>query len=214
MGESVRLERDPVCGMMVDEWARQVVHRGLGYAFCSQQCRERFIATPEIYVGRRGSLAPKQRGMEVIRHQRMALGLPLTQTEFFELKSALSSMMGVISVRSVCGIVEGRPDAQHTASRTQMPIRIEAMEISYDLLQATAEQLERRCAELKVVPSRRWGEKLLRDFIYYLEKCELEDLQSRAAVLQGGDGHEVRTAAKFRGAARSRADYGRRDMGG
>lgn len=74
-----RMERDPVCGMMVGEWEHPFVHRGVGYAFCSQQCRERFSSGPGLYVGRRRLLAPKQQGMEVIKRRRMRLGVPLTQ---------------------------------------------------------------------------------------------------------------------------------------
>jgi hypothetical protein len=87
------------------------------------------------------------------------------------------------------------PGAQRVESRNPMTTHIEAVAITYDLLQATAEQLERKCAELNVVPSNRWGEKLQRDFIHYLEKCELEDIQSRAAVLAGGGDRSRRTAS-------------------
>ncbi len=211
---SGRLEKDPVCGMMVGEWENQFVYRGIGYAFCSQQCRERFISAPELYVGRRGLLAPKQNGMEVIKRKRMPLSLPLTQAEFFELRGALLSMMGVIAVHPVQRMTEGRLGAQRAESRSSTTMRIEAVAITYDLFQATAEQLERKCAELNVAPSNRWGEKLLRDFIHYMEKCELEDLQSRAAVLAGGDNGMHRAVSGTQGGARLRTDHRRRDIGG
>ena len=89
MNESVGLERDPVCGMTVDPLEHQSVFRGVGYAFCSAQCQERFTAGPGLYVGWRRRLAPKQKGMEMIKHRRMALGVALTRIRFDELRGAL-----------------------------------------------------------------------------------------------------------------------------
>jgi YHS domain-containing protein len=44
--------RDPVCGMKVSTTeAKTSVHRGSIYYFCSQQCREKFEASPAIYSG-------------------------------------------------------------------------------------------------------------------------------------------------------------------
>ena len=179
MDDPVRMERDPVCAMMVGEWAHQVVYRGVGYAFCSQQCRDRFCSGPGLYVGPRRILAPKQKGMEVIKRRRIMLRIPLTQSQFVELKGALLSMMGVMEVRSVKGLNDGGggPHAVEWGHRTG--IGIEAVEISYDLLQATAAQIESRFVELNAIPRNAWGEKLLRDFIDYIEKCELNDLEIR-----------------------------------
>lgn len=194
---SGRLEKDPVCEMMVDEWENQFVYRGIGYAFCSQQCRERFISAPELYVGRRGLLAPKQKGMEVVKRKHMPLSVPLAQVDFFELKGALLSMMGVMAVHSVSPMAEGKPGAPGFENRRSATLHIEALLITYDLLQATAAQLERKCAEFNVVASNRWGEKLLRDFIHYLEKCELEELRNRPVVPAGEAERTRRTASVF-----------------
>ena len=45
-------ERDPVCGMMVDENAPggTLTEGGHTYRFCSTQCRERFQAEPARYA--------------------------------------------------------------------------------------------------------------------------------------------------------------------
>ena len=126
MGESVRLERDPVCAMMVDEGALQVLHRGVGYAFCSQQCRERFVSAPGLYVGRK-LLAPKQKGMEMIKCRRMVLGVPLTQAQFVELNDALLSMMGVTAVRSAEPMADSGLDLRRTKSESRMAGRIQAL---------------------------------------------------------------------------------------
>ncbi|MBV9861923.1 MAG: heavy metal translocating P-type ATPase [Alphaproteobacteria bacterium] len=45
--------RDPVCGMTVDpDSARhRAQHDGIGYFFCSEGCRAKFVGAPEQYVG-------------------------------------------------------------------------------------------------------------------------------------------------------------------
>lgn len=44
--------RDPVCGMEVNiAEASTSVHRGFVQYFCSQQCREKFEASPALYAG-------------------------------------------------------------------------------------------------------------------------------------------------------------------
>lgn len=45
---------DPVCGKTVDTGsAKSAVHQGAVYYFCSSDCRERFEASPERYLGSR-----------------------------------------------------------------------------------------------------------------------------------------------------------------
>ena len=214
MDESGRLERDPVCGMMVDEWDNQVLYRGVGYAFCSQQCRERFTSAPGLYVGRRGLPAPKQKGVEVIKRRRMVLGVPLTEAQFVELKGALTSMTGVMAVRSGERMADRRCDLQRIESGARMPTRVEAVEIIYDLLQATARQLERKIVDLNATLSDGWGEKLQRDFLHYLEKCELEDLEIRDSALVGWDGRTRHIDSGFQEGAGTRLEHGRRNLKG
>ena len=181
MGESGSLERDPVCGMLVNEWENQFVYRGVGYAFCSQQCRERFTSTPGLYVGRRGVLAPKQKGVAVIKRRCIALGAALPQARFVELERALLAMMGVIAVRPVSEWAERGRELQRTDGEAPMSVDIKATEISYDLLQATAMQVERRILELDATLDNGWGQRLRRDFVHYLEQCELDELAIRDA---------------------------------
>jgi YHS domain-containing protein len=50
MGESLLLERDPVYDVTVDGSTAKAVHCGGGYAFCTQQCRERASAKPGLYA--------------------------------------------------------------------------------------------------------------------------------------------------------------------
>jgi YHS domain-containing protein len=43
---------DPVCGMQVkeDQAAAKAAHAGTEYYFCSQGCRDEFVAHPEKYT--------------------------------------------------------------------------------------------------------------------------------------------------------------------
>lgn len=70
--------RDPVCGMIVEPQANSIEYLQMHYAFCSQQCKDRFIANPHLYIGYPGQKAPKQEGMEVVKRRRIRLGHPLS----------------------------------------------------------------------------------------------------------------------------------------
>jgi P-type Cu+ transporter len=56
---SVALVTDPVCGMELEpsQAVAQSHYQGTVYYFCSRECKERFEAEPERYVGQ-GPLAP------------------------------------------------------------------------------------------------------------------------------------------------------------
>ena len=43
---------DPVCGMRIDtdDAAATVEHQGTSYYFCSEPCRDAFVADPAQYV--------------------------------------------------------------------------------------------------------------------------------------------------------------------
>lgn len=52
---------DPVCGKTIHtDKAKSAVHDGTVYYFCSRDCRERFEAAPQFYVGPKVKLEPKQ----------------------------------------------------------------------------------------------------------------------------------------------------------
>ena len=44
---------DPVCGMEVDETTskEKATHEGTIYYFCSKDCKDEFVASPEDYIG-------------------------------------------------------------------------------------------------------------------------------------------------------------------
>jgi len=54
-------DADPVCGKTVrTDQAKPSVHDGIVYYFCSRECRERFEAAPDLYVGSIRGAEPKQ----------------------------------------------------------------------------------------------------------------------------------------------------------
>jgi YHS domain-containing protein len=54
-------EIDPVCRKTVStDTAKSAVYAGTVYYFCSNECRDRFEAAPEKYVGAEASREPKQ----------------------------------------------------------------------------------------------------------------------------------------------------------
>lgn len=95
MNDSTTLVKDPVCEMTVRSRENEAAHEGIRYAFCSLQCRGRFVARPGLYVGIRRKLAPKQEGMKLVRQRRMLLSHLLTQEQATALIAALRQMMGV-----------------------------------------------------------------------------------------------------------------------
>lgn len=152
------LTRDVVCGMQVNSGDNQIVHIGAPYSFCSKQCQERFEANPHLYVGLPGQRPPKQQGLSVIKQRRMRLPQPLSPDQASGLKSALQAMMGIQSIS-----IEG-----------------DRMVIEYDLLQAKAEQIEEKLAEVGVQLGEGMADHLRRAFVHYEEECELGNLEVHA----------------------------------
>jgi YHS domain-containing protein len=181
MSDSPDLVRDPVCEMRVRSGQHEAAHEGSRYAFCSLQCRERFLARPRLYVGVRRRPAPKEAGKKLIRRRRVLLGHPLAQAQAAALIAALREMMGVIDVECVEAPIVHGPYSRPARGEPQSHAGIGGIEITYDLLEATMAQLERRIADVGGRFGNGIGAKLGRDFIHYVEECELEDLESSAA---------------------------------
>jgi len=149
------LIRDPVCGMQVESEQYTIEYLQMHYAFCSRQCQERFRENPHLYVGLPGQKSPKQEGREVIKQRRMRLALPLSSAQEDEVVQALSDMMGIKAA---------------TASG-------DLIELTYDLLQATAEEIESKLEEVGVRLGEGWAERLRRAFVHYEEECEIGNLE-------------------------------------
>jgi len=147
---------DPVCGMRVKSTQLSLEYMQMYFAFCSEQCRERFLANPGLYVGKPGVLSVKQMGHEVIKRRRLQLAEPLPEGADVALSKALYAMMGIKNVNC-----DGR-----------------CLEISYDLLQATADQIERTITDFGARLGGNWAEKLRRAFVHYVEETELLNMEN------------------------------------
>ena len=62
MSKGQQKARDPVCGMEVAPGQHARVHLQMEFAFCSEQCRARFLAHPHLYIGYPG-------GSEISAHR-------------------------------------------------------------------------------------------------------------------------------------------------
>lgn len=157
--------RDPVCLMWVDALDHPVEHRGIHYAFCSEQCRERFLANPGLYVSAAGyHAAAKQQGRRLVRRRRWQLRQAPGDAKAQALHAALNAMMGI--------------DGVHIAG----PL----VEVEYDLLQATAAQIEgcieREGLRLRASP---W-QRLRRGCVHYMEDTQV----AKMADGVGHSGHQ------------------------
>ena len=152
---SALVVKDPVCGMQVVSAQFVTEYLDSRYAFCSTQCRDRFLANPHVYIGLPGQKALKQEGLEVLRQQRLCATQPLSPSQTNGLIEALRAMMGIKSVQ----------------------INGDEIEITYDLLQATAEQIETKMEEIGVQLGEGWSQQLRRAFVHYEEELEVGSLE-------------------------------------
>ena len=146
---------DPVCHMAVSGTSFATEYEGISYAFCSAQCRDRFLANPRLYTGLPGRKAAAQQGKEVIKQRRMVLSAPLDSGQAELVKRALLEMMGI---NEIC--IEGKN-----------------IEIRYDLMQVTAEQIAYKLASVGSELGGGWMESLKLAFINYQEECEIGSLE-------------------------------------
>lgn len=150
-----KLVKDPVCHMVVPETSFPTEYEGICYAFCSAQCKERFQANPHLYIGFPGKKSPVQKGANVIKQRNMVLREPLDDLQSEQVKRELLKMMGI---RNVC--IEGNK-----------------LEIQYDLMQATAEQIANKLIQIGAELGGGWSGGLKLVFINYLEEREIDSLE-------------------------------------
>ena len=148
--------KDPVCGMEVAPTQFETIYEGLHYAFCSEQCRQRFAANPHLYIGVPGEKAAGQKGVELLKRRRFQLDTPLAAQDAAILAEAVGAMMGVKAVE----IEDGN-----------------TVILTYDLIQATADQLEAKMGEVGAKLGAGWAERLRRCFVHYMEECEVGNLE-------------------------------------
>lgn len=148
--------KDYVCHMQVSSTSFATEYAGGHYAFCSEQCRERFLANPHLYVGFPGNKAPGQEGKTVIKRRRLLLSASLDATQAEQVKHALIEMMGVREV-----YIEG-----------------DRIEIQYDLMQGKAGQIADKLALIGASLGKGWMDRLKLAFINNLEEIEINSLEA------------------------------------
>ncbi len=134
---------------------------GMQFVFCSEQCKDRFVAKPHLYIGKPGNPSPKQQGRRVIKRRVFKLEHTIPEDIKQGIIQSLDEMMGV----------------------KQVDIEGVKIEITYDLLEATAQQIETTLETTGNLLATGWGEKLKRGFIHYLEETEIDSLE------HSGGGH-------------------------
>jgi len=117
--------------------------------FCSEQCRETFIAHPSLY-----SVLPQKQRKEILKCRTMSLAKALTKKNAQFLINSLTDMMGVKDV-----IVDG-----------------DKLQINYDLLQTTRKQVENRLLEVGVTLGNNWVEHFRSAWVHNSEENELANL--------------------------------------
>jgi YHS domain-containing protein len=155
--------QDIVCGMEINSDDISLDYQGRHYAFCSNQCLERFQSNPHLYLGYPDSEAPKHAGMEVIKKRTLKLDEPLPQEIADKVIDYIEAMMGIQYVE-----IDG-----------------DCIEITYDLLQATEAQIEAAITEAGAVLGDVWMERLKRAFVHYMEETEAVTLEARPGSMRG-----------------------------
>jgi len=148
----------PVCEMQITTDDLQISHQGMDFYFCSAQCSDRFRANPHLYIGSVGHPSVKQQGDVVLKQRSLLLDQSLTETQAEQLSTALHCLMGI----------------------KMMHIEGDRMKITYDLLQVTAQQIEKAIEQAGDHLGHGVGGMLKRSFVHYLEEAELDNLEQQA----------------------------------
>ncbi|HEY3327512.1 MAG TPA: YHS domain-containing protein [Novimethylophilus sp.] len=155
MEKSRNLVKDPVCGVEVPPHQHAIDYLKIPYAFCSRQCLERFLAHPHLYVGQPGHKAPRQEGRQILKRRSLRLATALDTDQTAMLAESLCALRGIKALKT-------GPDT---------------LEITYDLLQVTTEQIEQKMAEIGVKLGDGWTERLRLSFVHYEEELEAGSLE-------------------------------------
>lgn len=149
------LTEDPVCHMQVPESSFSTEYSGMTFAFCSEQCQDRFLANPHLYIGFPGQKAPAQQGVEILKYRKIKLACSLNTVQLQQIRDALTSMMGIKNVN-------------HDGKN---------LEITYDLIQVTEQQVEDTLSTFGAELGSDWLSRLMRAFIHFEEKSEIGSLE-------------------------------------
>lgn len=144
-------DRCPVCGMRVESALYKTQYHKMYFHFCSEQCRETFEATPQLYATgtvEKREPVPKQRNLRLPR--------ALTSDEAKAIEVHLMALMGV----------------------TKVSFQGDSIQINYDLLQVTQARIEQELNALKVELANGWWQRVRRGWVRDAETNELANLAS------------------------------------
>jgi len=145
----------PVCYMDIKENNITSEFQKMQFFFCSKQCQDRFLANPHLYIGHRGRSSAKQRGEHIIKQRIIKLEQSVPDDIAKIISNGLNDMMGI----------------------KQVSIKGERISICYDLLEATAKQIENKIELLGEHLKDNWVEHLKLAFIHYTEETEIDNLE-------------------------------------
>lgn len=147
--------KDVVCGMEVDADSFAHDYAGTRYGFCSEQCRDRFLAHPHLFIGLPGRPSPKQEGRSVLKCRSFDLQTPLTPEQAYSVVEQVKTLMGIETIEA-----EGA-----------------RVRITYDLLQVSAEGIEAALVAAGAKLGAGWATALKRGFVHFTEECEVGNLE-------------------------------------
>jgi len=139
----------PVCGMATVSGVTSVQHHKMNFRFCSEQCRETFIAHPSLYSAKVGKERDK-----IFKRRIMRLAEPLDNDVAELLISYLMELMGV----------------------KEVTVEDDKVFITYDLLQMTEMQIEKALVEVGLQLGGGWLERLCRSWAHDSEEIELDNM--------------------------------------
>ena len=152
--------KDPVCGMSVHSDTHTHTYGNIHYAFCSDQCVQRFKENPRLYIGVAGKLSVKQQGLSVDKQR-------LIQLE--KIPSAIQSDLIIEKISSLMGV-------------HRVTIEGNKLTVEYDLLQATNAQIEAVIKSLGVALGKSWAQKIRRTMVDILEENQCSALESNVST--------------------------------
>ena len=147
--------KDPVCNMIVSADRHAIDYLGMHFAFCSLQCKERFLANPHLYIGAAEHKSPKQEGQQILKRRHFHLTEPLPGEIAALVADSIRGMMGIKSID-----IDGSD-----------------IEVTYDLLQATAQQIESQLESTGAALGKDWGQRLRLAFVHYTEETEVDSME-------------------------------------
>ncbi len=151
---------DPVCGMEIESQGEsegdsiRKTYAGIDYWFCSEQCRQRFIDHPSLFIGNpKKGLSVKQRGKEELRAHYIHLKKTPDPQQSTRLINNISQLMGIKSVS----------------------VEASTLIVIYDLLQVSFSDIEKVIVESHCDTSTKVSERFKRTIIHFAEERELEE---------------------------------------